>query len=186
MRNRTALLAAMGADNIGSGLFLPLVLVYVIRDVGLPAGTVIAVGTLAGLCVPPVAGRWVDRIGPRPVVIAAEVIQAAGALVYLAARGAGPGRPCSPCTSKPPCHTSPECHSPDPPIREASSWLLLSRRSGVVVVATTTLPTRGATPPAPYVTLVNRTFTPLRRARPARASGAGRAGPRGDQRAKPA
>ncbi len=94
MRDRTALLAALGADNFGSGLFLPLVLVYVIRDVGLPvgtAGTVIAVGTLAGLCMPPVAGRLVDRIGPRPVVIAAEVIQAAGALIYLAARGAGAG-----------------------------------------------------------------------------------------------
>ena len=60
MANRTALLAALGADNFGSGLFLPLVLVYVIRDVGLPVGTagsVIAVGTLAGLCMPPVAGR---------------------------------------------------------------------------------------------------------------------------------
>ena len=32
-----------------------------------------------------------DRIGPRPVVIAAEVIQAVGALVYLAARDAGAG-----------------------------------------------------------------------------------------------
>ena len=94
MANRTALLAALGADNFGSGLFLPLVLVYVIRDVGLPVGTagsVIAVGTLAGLCMPPVAGRFVDRIGPRPVVIAAEVIQAVGALVYLAARDAGAG-----------------------------------------------------------------------------------------------
>ena len=92
MANRTALLAALGAET-GSAL-MPLVLVYVIRDVGLPVGTAwseIAVGTLAGLCMSPVAGRFVDRIGPRPVVIAAEVIQAVGALVYLAARDAGAG-----------------------------------------------------------------------------------------------
>ena len=41
---------------------------------------------------PPLAGL-VDRIGPRPVVIAAEVIQAAGAVTFVAARGPGPGSP---------------------------------------------------------------------------------------------
>ena len=52
MRNRLALLAALGVDNFGSGLFLPLTLVYVTRVVGLPvgtAGTVVALGTMAGL-----------------------------------------------------------------------------------------------------------------------------------------
>jgi len=95
-RSRVALLAALGTDNFGSGLFLPLVLVYAIRDVGLTvgtAGTVVAAGTLAGLCMPPLAGRLVDRIGPRPVVIAAEEIQAAGAVTFVAARGPGPGSP---------------------------------------------------------------------------------------------
>jgi MFS family permease len=82
---------ALGADNFGSGLFLPLALVYVTRDVGLPlatAGTLVSAGTLAGLAAPPVAGRLADRIGPRPVVIAAQLLQAVGALTYLAARGA--------------------------------------------------------------------------------------------------
>ncbi len=89
-RSRLALLAALGVDNFGSGLFLPVVLLYVTRVVGLPlavAGTVVAVGTLAGLAVPPVVGRLVDRAGPRRVVIGAELMQALGAATYLAARG---------------------------------------------------------------------------------------------------
>jgi MFS family permease len=89
-RSRIALLTALGVDNFGSGLFLPVVLLYVARVVGLPlavAGTVVAVGSVAGLAVPPVAGRLVDRAGPRRVVIAAELVQALGAVTYLAARG---------------------------------------------------------------------------------------------------
>jgi MFS family permease len=89
--SRTALLAALGADNAGSGLFLPVALLYVTRDVGLPlavAGTVVALGTVAGLAVPPLAGHLGDRIGPRRVVVGAELLQALGAVTYLAARGA--------------------------------------------------------------------------------------------------
>ncbi len=59
-RSRMALLAALGVNNFGSGLFLPVVLLYVTRVVGLPlaaAGTVVALGTVAGLGVPPAAGR---------------------------------------------------------------------------------------------------------------------------------
>ena len=89
--SRTALLTALGADNAGSGLFLPVALLYVTRDVGLPlavAGTVVALGTVAGLAVPPLAGHLGDRIGPRRVVVGAELLQALGAVTYLAARGA--------------------------------------------------------------------------------------------------
>jgi len=89
--SRTALLTALGADNAGSGLFLPVALLYVTRDVGLPlgaAGTVVALGTVAGLAVPPVAGHLGDRIGPRRVVVGAELLQALGAVTYLAAGGA--------------------------------------------------------------------------------------------------
>jgi Na+/melibiose symporter-like transporter len=88
--NRVALLTALGVDNFGSGLFLPVALLYVTRVVGLPlavAGTVVAVGTVAGLGMPPVAGRLVDRAGPLRVVVAAEVLQALGAAAYLAAHG---------------------------------------------------------------------------------------------------
>jgi MFS family permease len=90
VRSWAALLTALGVDNFGSGLFLPVVLLYVTRDVGLPlamAGTVVAVGTVAGLAAPPVAGRLVDQVGPRRVVISAELLQALGAVAYLTARG---------------------------------------------------------------------------------------------------
>lgn len=89
-RRWVALLVALGVDSFGSGSFQPLVLVYATRAVGLPlavAGTVVTVGTGVGLLVPPVAGRLVDRVGPRTVVIAAQVMQALGALSYLAANG---------------------------------------------------------------------------------------------------
>jgi Na+/melibiose symporter-like transporter len=92
-RNRLALLLALGVDNFGSGLFLPLALLYVTQVVGLPlgtAGTAVALGAVAGVAVPPVAGRLVDRVGPRSVVITAQLLQAAGAGTYLVADGAGP------------------------------------------------------------------------------------------------
>jgi MFS family permease len=89
-RSRTALLAALGIDSFGSGLFLPLALMYVTRIVGLPlavAATVIALGSMAGVVVPPIAGRLVDRTGPLAIVIAAQALQALGAATYLVARG---------------------------------------------------------------------------------------------------
>ena len=88
-RNQTALLTALGVDNFGSGLFLPLTLVYLTRDVGLPlnvAGPVISIGALAGLAVPAFTGRLVDRAGARSVVIASQLVQALGAAGYLLAR----------------------------------------------------------------------------------------------------
>jgi MFS family permease len=90
LSNRVSLLVALGTDNFGSGLFLPVVLLYVTRVVGLPlaaAGTVVSLGTVAGLAVPPAAGRLVDRTGPRLIVICAQLLQAAGAVTYLTARG---------------------------------------------------------------------------------------------------
>lgn len=88
--SRLALLVALGIDNAGSGFFLPLTLVYATRVVGLPlstAGAVVTIGTVAGLLVPPVAGRLVDRVGPRLVVIAAQLAQGLGAGAFLVAGG---------------------------------------------------------------------------------------------------
>ncbi|MEU5258357.1 MFS transporter [Amycolatopsis sp. NPDC021455] len=92
-RSRVALLCALGIDNFGSGLFLPLALVYVTQVVGVPlamAGTAVTLGAVGGLVVPPLAGRMVDSIGPRAVVIVAQLLQAAGAGAYLIADGPGP------------------------------------------------------------------------------------------------
>lgn len=83
-------MTALGVDNFGSGLFLPLAMVYTTRVLGLAvglAGTVIAAGAGVGLLVPPVAGRLVDRFGPKVVVVAAQLLQAAGAVTYLLADG---------------------------------------------------------------------------------------------------
>ena len=87
-RNRAVLMVALGIDNFGSGLFLPLPILYATRVAGLSlglAGTVITAGTAIGLLVPPVAGRLADRFGPRAVVIAAQLLQAAGAATYFLA-----------------------------------------------------------------------------------------------------
>ncbi|HEX4222143.1 MAG TPA: MFS transporter, partial [Pseudonocardiaceae bacterium] len=92
-RNRpdlVALLVALGADNLGSGMFLPIVLVFATGTADVPlavAGPVITGGTMAGLLVPPLAGPLVDRIGPRHVVIAAQLVQAGGAVAFLFADG---------------------------------------------------------------------------------------------------
>lgn len=91
-RNRRALLGALALDNLGSGLFLPLTLVFLHRVGGLPvdvAGGAVAVGTLLGVAAPPLAGRVVDSAGPRRVLVTSLLLQAAGTLGYLLVRGPG-------------------------------------------------------------------------------------------------
>lgn len=85
-RSRFALLAGLAIDNLGSGLFLPLGLLYATRVVGLEvdaAGVVVAAATMLGFAVPPLAGRMMHRFGPRFVVVAAQLLQGVGALGYL-------------------------------------------------------------------------------------------------------
>lgn len=85
------LLVALAVDNLGSGLFLPLTLVFVSRVVGLgvgTAGTVVSLGTLAGLAAPAVAGSLNDRVGPDRVVVVSQLLQGAALLVLLTAHSA--------------------------------------------------------------------------------------------------
>jgi len=49
---------------------------------------VVSAGTVAGLGVPAVAARVVDRVGALRVLVGAEVLQLLGTLTYLAAHGA--------------------------------------------------------------------------------------------------
>jgi MFS family permease len=89
-RSRVALLVALGVDNFGSGLFLPLSIVYATRVIGVPlsvAGIVVSASSLVGLLIPPLAGRFVDRVGPRAVVITSQLMQAGGTAAYFLADG---------------------------------------------------------------------------------------------------
>ncbi len=90
-RSRFALLAGLAIDNFGSGLFLPLALLYATRVVGLgvdTAGIVVAAATMLGFAVPPLAGRLTHRLGPRYVVVVAQLLQGAGAVGYVLAGNA--------------------------------------------------------------------------------------------------
>ena len=92
-RSRDGLVAALVVDNIGSGMFLPLTVVFIVRSVGLSlgvAGAVLTVGTLAGLLAPAAVGRVSRRLRPLPIVIVSMLIQAAGMICYLLAHGVVP------------------------------------------------------------------------------------------------
>jgi MFS family permease len=85
LTSRLALIAGLAIDNYGSGLFLPLALLYATRIVELPvdtAGTVVAAATLLGFAVPPIAGRLTHRLDPRVVVVTSQLLQAAGSVGY--------------------------------------------------------------------------------------------------------
>ncbi len=76
MRNRAALLTALAVDNFGSGLFLPVALLYVTR---LPR---LLVGSCAGLAV--LALRWLsghlpaDALRPEPVASPKAAVRGRG------------------------------------------------------------------------------------------------------------
>ncbi|NJP48007.1 MFS transporter [Actinacidiphila epipremni] len=80
-----AYLAALFVDALGSGLYLPLTLVF-IRDVtGLSATAVglgVTVAAGVGLAANPVAGVLVDRFGARTVLVGTYVLRAVGFALY--------------------------------------------------------------------------------------------------------
>lgn len=85
-----AVLVAMAVDTVGSGLFLPISLLYFTAVGHLALSTVgllASAGALATLPVPLAAGALVDRYGARAVVLAGQLLQGAGFLAYLVVRG---------------------------------------------------------------------------------------------------
>ncbi|MET9831582.1 MFS transporter [Streptomyces sp. NPDC006385] len=75
-------------DSLGNGMLLPLGLLYftTLRDLPLAAvGAAVTVGQLAALPVVFVAGRLMDRHGPRRLTVLANVAGAAGFLSFLLA-----------------------------------------------------------------------------------------------------
>ncbi|MFF0452874.1 MFS transporter [Nocardia africana] len=88
--SQRALLIGLAIDNFGSGLFLPLTLVYLTRESGLSLGTagaVLAAATVLSLFAPALVMRLIGTMGARQVVIAAQVIQACGLTIYLVSTG---------------------------------------------------------------------------------------------------
>lgn len=84
-----ALIAALGAGSFAGGLFLPLSLVYftVLTDIGLGLlGVLLSLATVVALPVPLLAGRAVERHGPRACVVTALGCQAVGYLGFVPAR----------------------------------------------------------------------------------------------------
>lgn len=80
-RGARVLVAALVVDAVGNGLFLPLSLIYFVRLTPVPlavVGVVLSVASLIPLPVPIWAGWLADRIGPKPVVVGSQLLQAVG------------------------------------------------------------------------------------------------------------
>lgn len=77
---------ALVIDAVGTGLHLPLSMVYFLAVTDLSEGGVgllLTAATACSLLLPLLVGRIVDRVGPRSVVIAGLSFQAAGFFLYL-------------------------------------------------------------------------------------------------------
>lgn len=76
-------------DSVGNGMLLPLGLLYFTDVQGLPlarVGAAMTVGQALALPVTFLAGRLMDRIGPKSVVVWANILSAAGFALFLLAR----------------------------------------------------------------------------------------------------
>lgn len=85
-----SLLASLVFVSIGSGLFLPLSLVFFVELTSIPLGLLGVLVGLAGFTsvpVPAVAGRLAGRYGARRVVVAAQAVEAVAYLGYVLAKG---------------------------------------------------------------------------------------------------
>ena len=75
------MLLGIGLSSLGGGLVLSLLVVYLHKVRGIPletAGLVLASQAVLGLLFSPVVGALVDRIGPKPVLLVACVVEAVG------------------------------------------------------------------------------------------------------------
>ncbi|MEY2228763.1 MFS transporter [Streptomyces sp. BF23-19] len=76
-------------DSVGNGMLLPLGLLYFTDVQGLPlarVGAAMTVGQAVALPVTFLAGRLMDRIGPKSLVVWANILSAAGFALFLLAR----------------------------------------------------------------------------------------------------
>jgi MFS family permease len=87
------LLTAQTVDAVGSGCSAPLMLLFLTTQAGIRVGTAGAILSITGLVtlvVPALVGRFIDRLGPRTVVIWAQVVQAVAFADFLVFRSLVP------------------------------------------------------------------------------------------------
>lgn len=84
-RGGPVLIGALVVDSVGGGLLMPLSMVFFTRLTDVPLallGVLISVANVLTLPIPVWAGTLVDRVGALPVVVGAQLLQAAGFLAY--------------------------------------------------------------------------------------------------------
>jgi MFS family permease len=84
-RARRIFVTATVIDAIGTGLWMPFALLFLIHGQGLPlteAGLTLGVGTLAGVAAGPFTGSLTDRIGPIAVLLISNLIRLVGFACY--------------------------------------------------------------------------------------------------------
>jgi MFS family permease len=89
LRGVEAVLVAIAVDALGTGLFAPFSLLYfhVVPRLDLPTvGVALSIAAGLGLPMSFAAGGLIDRFGARRAIIAAELLQGAGFLSYVAVR----------------------------------------------------------------------------------------------------
>ncbi|WP_405063384.1 MFS transporter [Kribbella sp. NBC_01505] len=78
VRGRLPLLAGLAIDSFGGGCAGPLMLLYFVRVAHIPLGTagvLLTVATLFSIAAPAAVGLVIDRVGPRNLVVGAQVAQ---------------------------------------------------------------------------------------------------------------
>ncbi|TNM67080.1 MFS transporter [Streptomyces sp. NP160] len=89
-RGGAALVTALVVDSLGNGLFLPLSLVFFLQLTDVPLallGLLLTLANAVTLPAPVWVGTLVDRFGARPLVVAAQLLQAVGFAAYALVHG---------------------------------------------------------------------------------------------------
>ncbi|MEQ0561551.1 MFS transporter [Amycolatopsis sp. NEAU-NG30] len=85
LRNRRLFLAATLIDALGSGLWVPFALLFLVHGQGMglvDAGTSLSAGALLALVTGPVAGMAMDRFGPRALLVAGNLVRVGAFAAY--------------------------------------------------------------------------------------------------------
>ncbi|MGW7723098.1 MFS transporter [Streptomyces canus] len=88
---RRNLVAAVALDSLGTGIFLPFTVLYFAAETSISLaeiGVSLAVAAALSLPVAPLFGGWIDRFGPRPVVVVTNLLMFAAYLSYPALNAA--------------------------------------------------------------------------------------------------